>query len=250
MATAYVRLRMLWGALDMTAAQGQTPAYSSSQIVSGGSSAKVASGVGVRRASLVIDRTTEDPGADNAFMHFDFLNTTSGSPDDTWVTSDYTVLETAMSTWWGACGAYIQTNNKLIEYRWHRTGTGVSKPNPAERVTTITPSGGLGSPGSIPQVACSITFRTAVRKSWGRTYLPISIDAIGTNGRPKNVAVDAIATATNTLVTTAATADMHLVVVSQPLASSLNVERIEVDNVADVIRRRRWKATTYRKLLP
>jgi hypothetical protein len=99
-------------------------------------------------------------------------------------------------------------------------------------------------------VACSITFRTAVRKSWGRTYLPISIDAIGINGRPKNVAVDAIATATNTLVTTAATNDFHLVVVSQPLASSLNVERIEVDNVADVIRRRRWKATTYRKLLP
>jgi hypothetical protein len=62
--------------------------------------------------------------------------------------------------------------------------------------------------------------------------------------------VDSIATATHTLVTTAAAADFHLVVVSKPLTSSLNVESIEVDDVLDVIRRRRPKKSSYRKILP
>jgi hypothetical protein len=250
MATSYVRLRMFWGALDLTSAQGQTPQYSSSQIVSGGASAAVASGVGVRRASLVIDRTTEDVGSDPAFMHFDFLNTTSGSPDDTWTAADYAALEAHLQTFWTGCGGYVKTGNRLTEFRWHRVGTGVSKPNPAERVTAISPMAGTAS-SSMPQQACSITFRTAVRKSWGRTYLPLAGGSvIGTNGRPTNAAVDAIATAANLLVTNAAAADFHLVVVSKPLSSSLNVEHVEVDNVADVIRRRRWKSATYKKILP
>jgi hypothetical protein len=241
---------MLWGALDVTAAQGQTPGYTSSQIVSGGSSAAVASGVGVRRATLNIDRVLSDAGADPAVMHFDVLNTTSGSPDDTWITADYTTCENAFHTFFSAVSTKVPTGHKLSFVSWHRVGTGVSKPNPAERVwTDPSPITGSGGTSVIPQAACSITFRTGVRKSWGRTYLPVN-DTFFLNMRPTNANVDLVAGAANTLLTTLATADMHLVVVSKPLASSLNVEQIEVDNVGDVIRRRRWKKQTYRKILP
>jgi hypothetical protein len=52
------------------------------------------------------------------------------------------------------------------------------------------------------------------------------------------------------MVTGAAAADFALVVYSKALSAALVVERIEVDDNLDVIRRRRWKSSTYRKILP
>lgn len=243
---------MLWGALDLTAAQAQTPSYGPTQIVSGGSSAAVASGVGVRRATLIFDRTGLDAGLDVATCHFDWLNITSGAPDDTWITSDYTGMETRIQTFVTAIQAYFPTTVKLTQIVWHRVGSGVSKPNPAERVLVLsTPISGSQSGSALaPQMACSLTFRTGVRKSWGRTYLPYSIPVSTASPYASNGNVDTIATAAHTMVTSSATADFNLVVVSKPLSSSLNVEQVEVDNVLDVIRRRRPDKSTYRKILP
>lgn len=245
-----MRLRVLWGALDVTSAQGQTPSYSPSQIVSGGASAAVGSGVGVRRVTLNIDRTAVEAGMDPAVMHFDVLNTTSGSPDDTWTTADYAQVEALLDALDTAIRTMGMSGHKVSQYIWHRVGSGVSKPNPAERVTdrpgAVAWSGGPGLPA---QCASSITFRTGVRRSWGRTYLPLGANAMA-GVRLGSGSVDTIANAVNTFVTGLATADMHLVVVSAPLASSLNVEHVEVDNVPDIQRRRRPKKQTYRKILP
>jgi hypothetical protein len=144
----------------------------------------------------------------------------------------------------------MPTGYSFTTISWHRKGTGVSKPNPAERTTVITPITASASGAHFPQVACSITFRTGVRKSWGRTYLPLNAAGVLSNGSLPSGQVDAIAGATNTLMTSAASSDFHLVVVSSSLASSLNIEKIEVDDVTDVIRRRRWKSATYKKILP
>lgn len=251
MATAYKRLRVTWGGIDYEEVQVTSPGYALTDWASGGTSAAAGSGVGVRRASVVIDRATMNALMDPALMHFDFLNMTSGNPDDTWITSDYGVLETAIQTWWTGVKVYIPTTWKLSAILWHRVGTGVTKPNPAERIFTLgAPVAGTGGTyNQAPQAALSITFRTGVRKSWGRTYLPFG-GAVGSDGMVGASTVDAVATATGTLVSTAATNDMHLVVVSAPLASSLNVENIQVDNVIDVIRRRRVKRKTYAKVLP
>lgn len=250
MATAYVRLRLLWGAFDMTAAQGQTPMYTPSQIVTGGTSAAAGSGVGVRRLSVYLDRTAVEVGMDPAFIHFDILNTTSGSPDDTWITSDYTTCESAFQIAWNTFASYVTNGVKPTQYIWHRIGTGVSKPNPAERTITVALTTAVGGGTVMPQQASSITFRTGARRNWGRTYLPLGSAGLTSAGRLGNTAVDAITTTMNGMVTTLATGDFHLVVVSKPLSSSLNVEQVEVDNVPDVIRRRRFKRSTYKKLLP
>jgi len=247
--TAFTRLRMIWGGFDFQ--NGTDHPYSAAQTASGGSSA--ASGVGVRRVQLVIDRTAQIAGADPAVMHFDILNMTGGSPDDTWTSGDYTNVESSLDTFWTAVAAYVQSNYKLSSYRFYRVGTGVTKPNPAERITTRS-SAGTGS-GTVcpPQVACSLTFRTAVRKSWGRTYLPlggIAATNMAAGGQYTTTAVDALTTALNNLVTGLAANDFYLVVVSKPWAASLNVEHVEVDSNLDVVRRRRWKSATYKKILP
>lgn len=243
---------MLWGALDISAAQAQTPGYSSAQITSGGSSATIGSGIGVRRVSLLYDRTALDASLDPSYCHFDWLNITSGAPDDTWITSDYTTLETLVKTFDAAITPYRPAGVVLTTLIWHRVGSGIGTPNPAERTTVLASPqvGSLSGSCSPQQIASSLTFRTGVRKSWGRTYLPVMSPVPGSSPYLSTAAVDAIANNANAMVTGAATADFNLVVVSKPLASSLNVEHVEVDNVLDVIRRRRPKKSTYRKILP
>lgn len=248
--TAFSRLRMLWGALDWQA--GSDNPYSSAETVSGGSSAAAGAGIGVRRVVFTIDRATSHPGADAAEFHFDFLNMTGSAPDDTWITSDYTTLEGYLDTWFTAIKVFMPTGYKLTQYSWYRHGPGVGKPNPAERVLLKgTPVAGSASGhGLPPQAACTLTFRTAVRRSWGRTYLPLVCATPGSSGVLAAADVNSIASATNTLITSAAGADFFVVVVSDRLSAALNIEHLEVDDNIDIIRRRRWKQSTYKKLYP
>jgi hypothetical protein len=248
--TAYSRLRMLWGALDWQA--GSPVPYSTAQTLSGGTSAVASGGIGVRRCILVIGRTTAHSGADVAECHFDFLNITSGAPDDTWITSDFTTLEGYIDTFWTTVKQYVSPGYQLQEYRWYRVGAGVVKPNPAVRVLTKTvPVVGTGTSNLLPpQVACSLTFRTAVRRSWGRTYLPLTGVALAAGEVFGTSLVSTVAGAANTLLTSAAGSDFVQVVTSLHLNAALAVEQVEVDNVPDIIRRRRWKQQSARTILP
>jgi hypothetical protein len=244
--TAYTRFRFLWGAVDFQ--NGSNSPYGTTQTANLGTSATT--GIGARRAVLGISRGT---GIDIAECHFDFLNMTAGAPDDTWTTTDYSTLETALTTWWNSVGAKISGSYKLATISWYKIGNGITPPNP--NVRQVVPNiSATGAFGDLPaQVACSITFRTASRKSWGRTYLPLGAMGASTDlsgGRWSNSYVDAIANATHTLVTSAASNDFYLVVWSHTKNALLNVESVEVDNVPDVVRRRRFKAATYKKILP
>ena len=62
--------------------------------------------------------------------------------------------------------------------------------------------------------------------------------------------VGTIAGAANTLLTSAASNDFVQVVTSLHLNAALAVEHVEVDDVPDVVRRRRWKQQTARTILP
>ena len=248
--TAFTRLRMLWGGFDWQ--HGTDHPYSTSQTVTGGTSAVASGGIGVRRCAITIDRASQHGGADAALMHFSVLNMTSGAPDDTWTSTDYTQAETAISAFFSSMATYWPTGYKVTIYNWYREGDGVVKPNPAERQTVLTtPIAGSGS-GHLeaPQVATTITFRTGVRHSWGRTYFP-AVNLTGNNsGNITSGNVDAIAGYAQTMVNSLASNDLHLVVVSKPLHASLNVEHVEVDDNFDIVRRRRWKSSTYKKILP
>jgi hypothetical protein len=189
----------------------------------------------------VIDRTAVEAGLDNALMHFDILNLTGGLPDDSWITSDFTTCEGLIKTCLSSLQAYMPNGHQITEMVWHRVGSGVGKPNPAVRIwIDPSPAAGTGGAGNELQTACSITFRTGVRKSWGRTYLPFGPTLSSARRFPLST-VNAIGGAVNTMVGGLASADFYLGVVSGPLSSFLNAERIEVDDVPDVIRRRRHK---------
>lgn len=248
--TAYTRTRILWGALDVTT---DHPSYSTAQTKLAGPNANLTEGVAGRKAQLVFSRPLPSTfSEDVAVMHFDFVNYTGGEPDDTWIASDFTGLETIISTWWTAVGAFVTTGTKLHEIRWYRVGSGIGPPNPPVRVTTLDTAATGGTSGLPPQCAFSITLQVAPRKSWGRTYLPsLTPGSIsGSGGMISAGRVDTVVNATATLLTSAAAADMQLCVFSRALNSMLAVEKISGDDIVDIQRRRRWEHPTYRKQVP
>lgn len=245
----YFHMRAFWGAFDVSFG---TPEYTGSALVSAGTSAVAGSGAGVRRAQLRFTRTPPGTFTDDvAEMHFDFMNITGGTPDDTWTTTDYTDLEGYLATWFASVEGRMHTSHVWQEIRWYRVGTGVTPPNPAERVT-LTGSGGTSSSVMLPpQNAASITLKTARRRQWGRTYFPgLTTSDVTGNGQLGSGTVDDLANATDALATSAATKQFYLGVLSGVAGSFFAAETIQVDDIADIIRRRRWRNATYRKDLP
>lgn len=247
--TAYTRVRAFWGAFDV---EVDAPAYGSGQKVSLGPSAASGSGIGIRRAQLVFARS---PAAgyseDTAVMHFDWINYTAGSPDDSWVAADFVTLETAINAWWTVIKAGTNTNCTFREIRWYRVGLGVGVPNPAVRVTTVGVAGTAGGTMLPPQVSISITNKTGSRRHWGRTYLP-EVDSVKlvAPGRVQGSWCTSICNATDAMYTTSSAADFLPVVFAPSLGSGLSIESVQVDDVFDVIRSRRWEATTFRAQKP
>src|SRR6476660_7174678 len=242
----YSRFRFLWGAVDWQGGSGSP--YSGAQTGANlGTSAAAGAGVGVRRAVLCWDRSLMLAGMDDAQSHFDFLSYTAGVPDDSWTAGYFTTLETANTTWWSSIRGSFDNAMQLRDIKWYRHGPGINPPNPAERVVSPLMLGTSASSALPPQVASTITFRVAPRRSWGRTYLPgLCTPALTSEGGLANATVDALANATDTLVHTANAADFPLVVVSNHLNATLVVEAIEVDDVLDIQRKRRYKHYQYR----
>lgn len=240
---------MFWGALDLEQEYAANPAYLTTEYVSLGESARPGEGIGVRRATLHLKRTASGSQDDDAQVHFDFLNITSDAPDDTWTSGDFSALEGRLTTWWAAVKGQVPTWYSHYRFSWHRVGSGIVKPNPAARITDlVTPVAGTATSNMPPQVACSISLRTAIRKHWGRTYLPFG-NNMDSFGRVPTANAGVITAATKALLDGAKSDDFVCVVTSETAQSAFVVDQVSVDDVADIIRRRRWKRVNSRSLV-
>jgi hypothetical protein len=179
-----------------------------------------------------------------------WINLTSGEVDTSWITADFTSVESAFETFWGAVGSGIPNDFRLEEHRWYGFGSGVAAPNPPARITTLaTPLVGTGTATSPHQLATTVTLRTALRRHWGRFYLPISASWLAAGGELPQASVDPIAAAARTMLTvTPAAQGVTPVVYDRARKIAFGVTAIEVDSVPDIIRRRRPRDTTYRKI--
>jgi len=249
--SAYGRLRFLWGALDITVRASDT-SYSPAQTgPSLGPSAVASVGVGVRRATLVFDRSAAVAGADAAETHIDFLNLTGGVPDDTWIDSDYATVEGLILAFWASLKGHTSSSYKLATIDWYRHGYGIVPPNPVQRVTTVNTAGTISSQMCPPQNANTFTLRTGSRRHWGRLYWPcLMVSDLAADGSMNPAVVDILNGDMNTLVTNAFAAQFPVVVTSLSEAAVFNVEHVEVDSNTDIQRRRRWKSTAHKSILP
>jgi hypothetical protein len=220
-----------------------------------------------RRLSVLFTRPAEDA------LQFgvNLVKLTGGAPDDGWVDADYADVEAHMDTLWNTLKVFYKTPTvaggyTLSEYRWHRWGVGVGRPNPQVRdILRNVPGTSASGVELPPQVAISVTFKTSRRRSWGRAYLPgpVSDDVTPAQHIDPGV-VDTFRTAWGTFAD-AMKANGHPMVVwcprvagappiivgghqQVPDASSfaLTVDQIQVDDVYDTVRRRRTKHGIYR----
>jgi hypothetical protein len=140
----------------------------------------------------------------------------------------------------------------LRELRFYDDYNGDGTPGEADYIKTYDLAGGNPAPMCPPQVACSVTERPTEggRKHWGRFYLPgISVGALKSDGSLDGTYQAALASALNTMYDAWKTVDYYPIVWSRatiPGPARIAVQKIQVDDILDVIRRRRYESVTSR----
>lgn len=209
-----------------------------------------------RKMTLVFDRPAESflSTRDTEMFSIALFKISATEPSPDWDDSDYEDVETVMTTWWGAVKTWFPDALKLEEIRWYQEGPEIVPPNPVVRTTSIAVAGTGGDAMCPPQVSTTVTMETPQRKYWGRVYLPAPItDAIDTNdgveGRWNHTFVDAMANDMQDALNDIGGLGIIPAVYSRAGLSFLAVTGVEVDDVPDIQRRRRFATTGYRKAL-
>lgn len=208
--------------------------------------------------------------ADDAFTTFDISNITAGAWDSSWTTADFTAAEGKFDTFFGALIPYCPSYFTVAEYRWYTrkfTPLPTSPIVPPNRDKPFEDSGppvritskaiiGTSSPNTLPQMAATITERTPWPGHWGRNYFPVSAGSVlGTTGRIASTVITTMLNAADTLHSTLATAGFQIVIPvtqfnKQPHRCVLQTSQLEMDDIADIIRRRRWRNPLIRNYKP
>jgi hypothetical protein len=117
------------------------------------------------------------------------------------------------------------------------------------------PIAGAATQYGAPQCAMTHTEKTTYPRHWGRAYWPfVGSQLIAPSGHFDTVHVDAHAAALQSVYHNLMVAEFFPCVpttmaLKVPSRNLLGITSIQVDNVADVVRRRRTHQTTYKKEL-
>jgi hypothetical protein len=208
-----------------------------------------------RRVQFQFTRTTPTgTSEDRAMFKLDIVNYTGGQIDDTWNPADFAACETVLTAFWNNLKPWIANNFTLTEYRWYRmsfrevmtTTHRFAETGPPVR---IMPVGTLGSSTATPlpyQNALSVTLKTPDRKHWGRFYIPGITTGIlaAEDGRVEPTLPDNFADMTAQMINDLWESEYQIVVPitqhNKVLGGQLStVKSVQVDDIVDVIRRRR-----------
>lgn len=212
----------------------------------------------LRWSRVTPSATTED----YAQIGFHVVNVTGGDVDTSWTTGDYTTCEGHLDEWWGRTQSLQASSHTLVDYRWYpmRFATVMSPDHrfdfsgPPVRVTPKNQPG-TNINASLPyQVACSVTFDTGVPKHWGRVYIPgITEHMLSAPSRWETVQAKAVADSMAEFFDDLYGSEFQPVVpvtqvnkVLQP--ALLTVKQVRVDDIPDVIRRRRPRTPASRSI--
>lgn len=209
-------------------------------------------------------------------MTFHFIKATGGTPGTYVDGTDLPAVETALGTFWGAIKANYPSWTHSDQYRWYKDGPAFyvlntegthyvpAGDNPALRVTEVDVAGTLGAGTAMlpPQVASTITERTSSRRHWGRFYLPAMTSSnASADGRLNSSPLGTILGAAVTFYNSCRSSSMIPVVwsIQKPerpkkpsgtlpaySAQAFEITSLQMDDLFDVIRSRRYGAPTIR----
>jgi hypothetical protein len=221
------------------------------------------------RVVHVFQRSTPS-GTSEDFAQFklDLVNITGGAIDSSWTSGDVAAVEAALATFWTTLRPEVANIATLKERRYYAMGFNPTDPGPGARTAGAGAFLDTGPPfnvvavgtagtgvGVLPyQVATSVTFKTAWPQHWGRAYVPCPWHAAGltdANGRLVAGHRTVVADAFHDLFSTLADGDFLAAVPVTQIAKQtshalLGIEQTVVDDIPDVIRRRRPKMAAAR----
>ena len=200
---------------------------------------------------VVFDRSLLAPDEDVAITTFHIREVIQGAPDIVDVTDQGRQnFVNDLSSWWTGLRSVIVTQVHFLEARFYEIPdqAGADMGDPVLVQPFNAPGTSPSSPMP-PQVALSVTFKTDTRKRWGRSYLPgVGIshnDAVGRiDATTRQTVADAYKSLTDRSGTGAAA-----VVWSPTFRNHQDINEIQVDDVWDVIRRRRYSHPLARTII-
>lgn len=178
---------------------------------------------------------------------------------------------------WGWFAGHVNTLHQTLggdmpaalqprELRFYRPEDPLPDGRPLNVTPLLHPFTGSASPMQAPQVCCTVTEITAVRKAWGRIYFPAPTTQHTTSSGTFAAAfIDKLAVGVQTLyeslldqdvvpvVKTTKSLEYMRLIPLPPVYDDIDVnffhpvEAVQVDNVPDIQRRRRHVAATYKK---
>lgn len=188
--------------------------------------------------------TLEDDLAQFSMHH---LNITGGDVDNSWIESDFTALADAYTPFLTGLRGLQDNYTVISKLTIHSFPVG-QNPGPAVLEVDQGALSGTKSGGALPpQCACAVTLKTAHRRHWGRIYVPgLTTDCIDGWGRLAPAYTGPLATVVGNHIGHCSDLGYPVVVFSEAGLSALEVGEVQVDDIVDIIRRRRFKATLHR----
>jgi hypothetical protein len=202
---------------------------------------------------------------------FHLLKVAAGVPQDEWVAGDFTAARDALLAFWTGIKNQYPSSLSLTRTAFYKEGPDIEPPQPPVNAADHTLPGTHASTSAMPpQVALTVTEQvTGNRKNWGRFYLPPPVSPVATlYGRPGTSTLTQIADAADVMYQAWLAAGLPGVVYlpalpeRSPTASdpryvtvgtfpprpavAMTVDQLQVDDIYDVIRSRRYDRPTLR----
>lgn len=203
----------------------------------------------ILRAQIVVART--GPQADDVVVNTMHFLTTQPQPET--LVEQAEELRDLIGTWWNTgFGAGVGLKSRVFSgYRLEdvKVYDASVKGAPLARFESGDPAltaGGASGELLPPQVACSVTFKTIERLRWGRIYLPGVTGSQCQNGRFTAQHCEAVVRQAAEFAQAAHDAGYALVVFDVLNKTWRVVREVQVDDIPDVIRRRRWEVPSIR----
>ena len=215
-----------------------------------------------RRVQLIGGPVAAHAASDKFTTSMDIANITGGGIDNSWTEGDHDAVAGQLGTLCATWAASMCSSFRWYEMRFYRAqfnsyslAEPFVKAGPPVAIYPLTNVGAVAS-AQAHQVSITSTDRTAYAKHWGRNYWPHpSAGTVTQPGFVSSATVTALANAVHTCYGALMAAGYFPVVAvtqvdKQPMRGLLTVNEVQVDNLFDVVRRRRPKLPTQRVRLP
>jgi hypothetical protein len=158
---------------------------------------------------------------------------------------------------WIRINPFIANSYVLLETRFYKGYNGDGSPGEVDLVHPSGENGAAVAGACPPQIACSVTeiLGAESRRHWGRFYLPgPAVSSLATDGSWSPDFVTAVANEAKVMYDAWTTSDVFPIVwvgrAPGGASGFAQVTEIRVDNIPDVIRRRRFEDVSQRETRP